>query len=228
MHNFTGGLSNFQEKLEHGWVIRPHAVIEMSGWRHQMKAFSALLALCAGNSPVPGEFPAQRPVTRSFDVFFDLRRINGWVNKCKAGDLKRIRSYYDVTVMCIKNSMHASNLQWWWLLNICQQGWGCYSRNVFPQWPRPYWHHLIYWNRLTLIPARIRNYMASKIRDEIIYPFTNFNGAAVEVWEWRRNFIPYFIMDAGIKILEILWDIWNMTSQEFRTLMAFHIENIIL
>ena len=28
---------------------------------------------CAGNSPVPGEFPTQRPVTRSFDVFFDLR-----------------------------------------------------------------------------------------------------------------------------------------------------------
>ena len=34
---------------------------------------SALLAICAGNSPVPGEFPTQRPVTRSFDVFFDLR-----------------------------------------------------------------------------------------------------------------------------------------------------------
>ena len=29
--------------------------------------------LCAGNSPVTGEFPAQRPVTRRFDVFFDLR-----------------------------------------------------------------------------------------------------------------------------------------------------------
>ena len=42
-------------------------------WRHQMETFSALLAICAGNSPVPGEFPAQRPVTRSFDVFFDLR-----------------------------------------------------------------------------------------------------------------------------------------------------------
>ena len=36
-------------------------------------AFSALLAICAGNSPVPGEFPAQRPVTRSFVVPFDLR-----------------------------------------------------------------------------------------------------------------------------------------------------------
>ena len=42
-------------------------------WRHQMETFSALLAICAGNSPVPGEFPAQRPVTRSFDVFFDLQ-----------------------------------------------------------------------------------------------------------------------------------------------------------
>ena len=42
-------------------------------WRHQMKTFSALLTLCAGNSPDTDEFPSQRPVTRSFDVFFDLR-----------------------------------------------------------------------------------------------------------------------------------------------------------
>ena len=42
-------------------------------WRHQMEVFSALLALCAGNSLVAGEFPAKRLVTRSFDVFFDLR-----------------------------------------------------------------------------------------------------------------------------------------------------------
>ena len=39
-------------------------------WRHQTETFSALLAICAGNSPVPGEFTTQR---RSFDVFFDLR-----------------------------------------------------------------------------------------------------------------------------------------------------------
>ena len=37
-----------------------------------MDIFSALVVICAGNSPVPGEFAAQRPVTRSFDVFFDL------------------------------------------------------------------------------------------------------------------------------------------------------------
>ena len=41
-------------------------------WRHQMETFSALLAIFAGNSPVPGEFHTQRPVTRSFDVYFDL------------------------------------------------------------------------------------------------------------------------------------------------------------
>ena len=47
----------------------------VSWWRHQMETFSALLALCAGNSPVSGEFPTQRPVTPSFDVFFDLHLI---------------------------------------------------------------------------------------------------------------------------------------------------------
>ena len=40
-----------------------------------METFSALLALCAGNSPVSGDFPAQKPVMQSFDVFFDLRLI---------------------------------------------------------------------------------------------------------------------------------------------------------
>ena len=42
-------------------------------WGHQMETFAALLAICAGNSPITGEFPAHRPVTRSFGVFFDLR-----------------------------------------------------------------------------------------------------------------------------------------------------------
>ena len=42
-------------------------------WCHLMETFSALLAICAGNALVPDEFPAQRPVTRSFDIFFDVR-----------------------------------------------------------------------------------------------------------------------------------------------------------
>ena len=38
-----------------------------------METFSALLALCAGNSPVTGEFPTQIQMTQHLDVFFDLR-----------------------------------------------------------------------------------------------------------------------------------------------------------
>ena len=68
-------------------------------WRHQMETISALLAICAGNSSVTGEFPAQRPVSRSFDVSLISAWINGWVNNREAGDLRRHRAHYDVIVM---------------------------------------------------------------------------------------------------------------------------------
>ena len=65
-----------------------------------METFSVLLAFCAGNSPVNGEFPSQRQVTRSFDVFvFDLRQTNSWANNEDAGDLRRHSAHYDVIVM---------------------------------------------------------------------------------------------------------------------------------
>ena len=47
-------------------------VIKMSRWRHQIETFSALLALCEGN--FTSQFPSQRPLTRSYDIFFDLRQ----------------------------------------------------------------------------------------------------------------------------------------------------------
>ena len=72
---------------------------DVAWWRHQMETFSALLALCAGNSPVTGEFPTQRPVTRSFDVFVDLRLNKRLSNNREAGDLRRYRAHYDVIVM---------------------------------------------------------------------------------------------------------------------------------
>ena len=57
-------------EVELGW--RSLTGRDLTWWHHQMETFSALLAICAGNSPVTGEFPTQRPVTWSFDVFFDL------------------------------------------------------------------------------------------------------------------------------------------------------------
>ena len=50
-------------------------------WRHPMETFSSVLVLCAGNSPVTGEFPAQRPVTWSFDVFFLIWTLNKRLSK---------------------------------------------------------------------------------------------------------------------------------------------------
>ena len=55
--------------------------------------------MCAGNSLVPGEFPAQRPVTRGFDVLFDLRLQKRLSIQSWPGDLRRHRAHYDVIVM---------------------------------------------------------------------------------------------------------------------------------
>ena len=69
-----------------------------------METFSALLSICAGNSPVTGEFPAQRPVTRSFDVCFDLRpnkRLGkqswGWLFETPSRPLWRYCNAYNCT-----------------------------------------------------------------------------------------------------------------------------------
>ena len=85
------------------WTIKPCAIPTWWPllncynplWHHQMETFSALLAICAGNSPVT----AQRPVTWSFDVFLICAWINSWVNNDEAGDLRLHRAHYDVTVM---------------------------------------------------------------------------------------------------------------------------------
>ena len=71
-----GRTTNSEHSVFSLWDDRPAKGTKMKSctwWRHQMEIFSALLALCAGNSPVSGEIRAQRPVTRSFDVFIDLR-----------------------------------------------------------------------------------------------------------------------------------------------------------
>ena len=73
-----------------------------------MEIFSALLALCEGNSPDPGEFPSQRPVTRTFDVSLICIWTNGRVNNRDAGDLRRHRAHHDVIVM----QMQSEDINW--------------------------------------------------------------------------------------------------------------------
>ena len=66
-----------------------------------METFSALLVLSVRNSPVTGEFPSQRPLTRSYGVFFDLhldKRLS-WQSRRWWFDTPS-RSLYDVTSRC--------------------------------------------------------------------------------------------------------------------------------
>ena len=68
-------------------------------WRHQMDTFSALLALCAGKSRSPVNSPHKGQWRRALIFFLVCAWINGWANNCKAGDLRRHRANYDVTVV---------------------------------------------------------------------------------------------------------------------------------
>ena len=68
-------------------------------WRHQMKTFSALLAICAGNSPVPVNFPHKGQWRGALMFALICVWINAWVNNRKAGDLRRYCAHYDVIVM---------------------------------------------------------------------------------------------------------------------------------
>ena len=56
---------------------------------------------------------------------------------------------------------------------------------------------------LTLITAWIVNYMPNKVLDEITYPFSNFNGCAVEAREWINNFIQHVMINYNSSMLGI-------------------------
>ena len=71
----------------------------ISRWRHQMETFSALLTVCAGNSPVNSPHKGQWLGALMFS--FICAWINSWVNNREAGDFRRYRAHYNVTVMCL-------------------------------------------------------------------------------------------------------------------------------
>ena len=106
---------------------------ETAWWRHQMETFSALLAICAGNSSVPGEFPAQRPVTRNFDVFFDLR-LNKRLSKQPRG------WWFETPSWSLWRQCNGS--AWWFFVSVEMKNlhWKMFvhsilSQHCFRQWP---------------------------------------------------------------------------------------------
>ena len=111
-HDVTSHWRLFVQQLIHVNMIEKHVIMSLTllnalvkqprivwvntWWRHEMMTFSALLTNCVENSLVTGEFPTQRPMTRSFDVFFDLcliKRLSkqswGWWFETPSGSLWR-------------------------------------------------------------------------------------------------------------------------------------------
>ena len=71
---------------------------------------SVLLALCARNSPVTGEFPQKGQWRRALMFSLICAWLNGWVNNCDAGDLRRHRGHYDVTIMSSGSCNYSTRL----------------------------------------------------------------------------------------------------------------------
>ena len=105
-------------------------ITEESWWRHQMDTFSALLTLCERNSPITGEFLSQGPVSRSFYVFFDLSPNKRSSKQSWAGDLRRHRAHYGVSIMCDDEIIMYWSIWWccrcrkiWCIWRICRRWW---------------------------------------------------------------------------------------------------------
>ena len=89
-------------------------------WRHQMETFSALLALCEGIPSVTGGFPSQRQVMFALICAW----TNSWANYQDAGDLRRHRAHYDVTVMRVQIFNLSSSLlqsDWYRILQMTRE-----------------------------------------------------------------------------------------------------------
>ena len=95
------GIHHHSYNHSYNQVLCTEAVVwsPLSWWRHQMGTFAALLAICAGNSPVNSPHKGQWRGAFMFSLICVW--INGWVNNREAGDLRRYRAHYDVTLMII-------------------------------------------------------------------------------------------------------------------------------
>ena len=113
-------------------IQRPVEGVAISWWRHQMETFSALLVFCAGNSPVPGEFPSQRPVTRSFDVFSLIYAwTNVWANNRHACALRRKGAHYIVTLYRRDKLLTKQLWGWWFETPSCSLWRHCNDNMIF-------------------------------------------------------------------------------------------------
>ena len=105
--------ANIRRNLWYSYYIIPyfqvHRVIHMHDDVIKWKHFPRYWPLCAGNSPVPGDFLAQGQWRGALMLSLICAWINGWVNNREAGDLMRHSAHYNVTVMDWLNAFEGSH-----------------------------------------------------------------------------------------------------------------------
>ena len=122
-------------------------------WRHQMQTFSALLALCGGNSPIIGEFPRKGQWRGALIFSLICAWTNGWANHWDASDLRRHRAHYSITVMKVAKITKVTR----YIISICSWSKWSHLRRVqqgtYFMWSVEHWSpfwimdHLLYIRR---------------------------------------------------------------------------------
>ena len=131
-------------------------------WRHQMEKNSALLAICAGNSPVPVNSP-HKGQWRGDLMFSLICARNVWINNGGAGDLRRHRVYYDVIVkICCVANMIAYTPR---LISLCIIS-GCWQQ----EYRRSHCHGNDIYTCLIMVQAYYRLFHES-IRHSTVFVF---------------------------------------------------------
>ena len=108
-------LNCFSQRYHHYWqhddIMAWEHFPHYSWWRHQMETFSAFpFVRRIHRSPVNSPHKGQWRGALMFTLI--CARINGWVNNCEAGDLRRNRAHYDVIVMWFRNPCGQSTEDW--------------------------------------------------------------------------------------------------------------------
>ena len=152
-------------------------------WRHQMETFSTLLDLCEGNPPVTGGFPSQRPVTWSFDVFFDLR-LNEQLSK-------QSRCRWFETPSCPLrrhcNRRHSSGSTLPWVMACCLMAPSQYPNQCPLQWCHTESHGISDHQHLDCLLSHLFRCTSKKTSRGCV-----FSVYPLPLW-WLREYI-YFVL----------------------------------
>ena len=172
-------------------------------WSHNHKITHSLSMMTSSNGNIfrvtgplcgeftgPGEFPAQRPVTWSFDVFCDLR-LNKRLSKQQWGwwfetPSRSLRRHCNATIGCLLWVLSLINV---WCLQVPQ----CYNYITCYNWPvitKSYefiWWLEYYTNSPVNAPFSLNCYLQAFKASGVIHPQTCTGQFFSVTLQWRHN-----------------------------------------